>query len=88
MTAIFSLHNSCFKNFSVNFLSLKLIESQHKVCKDQTRVILPVESSSDNPLSLCWSSHSESVHTIYQSPSLAFENKLEITFLGAEVCAV
>ena len=70
-----NLHNSCFKNFSVNFLSLKVIDSQYKVWKDQTRVILPVESSSDNPMSLCWSSHSESVLTVYQSPCLAFEKR-------------
>ena len=64
------LHNSCFKNFSVNFLSLRVIESHYKVWKDQTRVILPVESSSENPISFRWSSHSESVHTIYQRPVL------------------
>ena len=66
----YSLHNSCFKNFPVNFLSLKVIESQYKVWKDQTGVILPVKSSSDNPIIFCWFSHSESVHTIYQSPVL------------------
>ena len=133
-----SLHNSCFKIFSVNFLSLKVIESQYKILaffweffqgdlllckfllfcycfrtkfqggakvftasggrplplwkkarvwKDQTRVILPVESPSDNPMSLCWSSDSESVHTLYRSPCLAFENILEITSLGDKTCA-